>query len=113
VLQYFNEQQVKLLFANLLQNFPGSWFAFDSLSPLIVKNQKHHDSLKYTSAKFDWCISNIHKIKDWNSCYEVMEVCNYANLPTKYRRRFSLINRLLMLFPPLCDSSRLALVKLG
>ncbi|MFW9264791.1 class I SAM-dependent methyltransferase [Nostoc sp. CALU 546] len=113
VLQYFNEQEVKLLFANLFQYFPGAWFAFDSLSPLIVKNQKYHDSLKYTSAKFDWCISNIHKIKDWNSCYEVMEVCNYANLPTKYRRRFSLINRFLMLFPPLCDSSRLALVKLG
>jgi O-methyltransferase involved in polyketide biosynthesis len=113
VLQYFSEQEVKQLFANLLHYFPGSWFAFDSLSPLMVKNQKQHDSLKYTSARFDWGISNIHKIKDWDSRYEVIEICKYANLPAKYRRRFSIMNRLLMLLPPLWDSYRLALVRLG
>ncbi|BAZ51519.1 tetracenomycin C synthesis protein homolog [Nostoc sp. NIES-4103] len=113
VLQYLTEQQVKQLFANLLQYFPGSWFAFDSLSPLMVKNQQWHDSLKYTSAKFDWGISNIYDIKEWDSRYKVMEVCKYANLPAKYRQRFSLINRLLMLLPALHDSHRLALVRLG
>jgi O-methyltransferase involved in polyketide biosynthesis len=61
---YFNEQQVKQLFANFLKHFSGSWFAFDSMLPLLVKNQIKHDSLKYTSAKFDWVISEIHKIKD-------------------------------------------------
>jgi O-methyltransferase involved in polyketide biosynthesis len=53
VLMYLSEQQVKLLFANLLQEFAGSLFAFDLMSPLMVKNQKDHESLKYTSAKFD------------------------------------------------------------
>jgi O-methyltransferase involved in polyketide biosynthesis len=113
VLQYLSERQVKQLLANLLQYFPGSWFAFDSLSPLMVKNQKQHDSLKYTSAKFDWGISDIHKIKGWDSRYEIIEVCKYWDLPAKYRRRFSLLNHFLMLLPPLWDSSRLALVRLS
>ncbi|MFH7031010.1 MAG: class I SAM-dependent methyltransferase [Heteroscytonema crispum UTEX LB 1556] len=114
VLMYLNEQQVKQLFANLLQYFPGSLFAFDSMSPLMVKNQKMHDSLKYTSAKFDWSISNIRKIKDWDFRYEVIEVCTFADLPAKYRRRYSLILRwLFSSIPFLQNSDRLTLVKLG
>lgn len=114
VLMYFNEQQVKQLFANLLEHFSGSWFAFDSVSPLPVKNQKRHDFLKYTSAKFDWGISDIRKIKDWNPRYQVMEVKTFANLPAKYLQRFPLITRLLFLYiPALQKSYRFALVKLS
>jgi O-methyltransferase involved in polyketide biosynthesis len=114
VLMYLNEKQVQQLFANLLHEFPGSWFAFDSMSPLMVKNQKHHDSLKYTSAKFDWGISDIQKIKNWDSRYQILEVCRFSDLPKKYLKRFSLINRLLFSYiPPLGNMYRLALVKLG
>ncbi|MEH1812301.1 MAG: hypothetical protein V7K26_22005 [Nostoc sp.] len=43
----------------------------------------------------------------------MMEFSKYANLPAKYRRRFSLMNRLLMLLASLWDCDRLALGKLG
>ncbi|MHC5746463.1 MAG: hypothetical protein ACYTXT_32130 [Nostoc sp.] len=43
----------------------------------------------------------------------MMELSKYAKLPAKYRRRFSLMNRLLMLLASLGDCDRLALVKLG
>lgn len=114
VLMYFNEHQVKQLFANLLEHFPGSWFAFDSVSPLFVKNQKRHGTLKHTSAKLVWSISDIRQIKNWDSRYQVMEACTFGDLPAKYLQRFSLISRLLFSYiPPLRNSYRLALVKLG
>ncbi|MFB2771287.1 class I SAM-dependent methyltransferase [Pelatocladus sp. BLCC-F211] len=114
VLMYLNEKQVQQLFTNLLQEFPGSWFAFDSMSPLIVKNQKYHDSLKYTSAKFDWGISDIYKIKNWDNRYQILDICRFSDLPSKYLKRFSLIERFLFSYIPfLANSYRLALVKFG
>ncbi|WP_026735062.1 class I SAM-dependent methyltransferase [Fischerella sp. PCC 9605] len=114
VLMFLNEHQVKQLFANLLREFPGSLFAFDSISPLLVKNQKRHDVLKHTSANFDWSISDIRKLKDWDSRYQIMEICTFRDLPAKYLKRFSLLNRLLFSYiPPLRNTYRLALVKLG
>lgn len=113
VLMYLSEEQVKQLFANLLQHFPGSWFAFDSMSALWVKNQKRHDAMKNMSAKFDWGISDIRKIQSWNSCYQVTEVMTFLDLPAKYLRRFSLLNRVLFSLPLLRNSYRMALVRLG
>jgi O-methyltransferase involved in polyketide biosynthesis len=112
VLMYFSEEQVKQLFANLLQHFPGSWFAFDSMSALWVKNQKRHDAMKNMSAKFDWGISDIRTIESWNSCYQVTEVLTFRDLPAKYFRRFSLLSRVLFSLPSLRNSYRMALVRL-
>ncbi len=49
VLMYLSEAQVKKLFADLMQYFPGALFAFDSMSSLIAnlmaKNQQRHDTM--------------------------------------------------------------------
>ncbi len=108
-----SQEQVKQLFANLSNHFPGSWLAFDSVSPFIVKNQKHHDSLRHTSAKFDWGIEDIRLIKNWDSRYEVMEVYTYRDLLTRYQRRFSLFTRLISLIPVFSSMYRVALIRLG
>ncbi|NJR16590.1 MAG: class I SAM-dependent methyltransferase [Calothrix sp. CSU_2_0] len=114
VLMYLSEQQVKLLFANLLQVFPGCRIAFDSMSSLMVKNQKRHDSLKHTSAKFDWSISNIRKIQEWDSRYQILEVCIFADLPAQYLRRYPYIQRFVFRYMPILrDSYRLSLLQLG
>ncbi len=113
VLMYLSQEQVKQLFANLSNYFPGSWLAFDSVSPFIVKNQKHHDSLRHTSAKFDWGIEDIRLIKNWDSRYEVMEVYTYRDLVTQYQRRFSLFTRLISLIPVFSSMYRVALIRLG
>ncbi len=63
VMMYFKEQHVRKLFDKLIKNFYGSCFAFDSISPLMVKNQQHHDSIKYMSANFDWSIPDIREIR--------------------------------------------------
>ncbi|NJM22250.1 MAG: hypothetical protein HC815_30655 [Richelia sp. RM1_1_1] len=71
---YLSEQQVKHLFDKLIENFFDSRFAFDSISPLMVKNQRYHGSIKRVSAKFDWSISDIREIQNCNSGYLMMEV---------------------------------------
>ncbi|WP_017651497.1 class I SAM-dependent methyltransferase [Fortiea contorta] len=113
VMMYLSEEQAQKLFANLLEHFPGSWFAFDSISPFMVKNQRYHDSIKHMSAKFNWGISDICQIQNWDNRYQVAEVFRFTDLPKKYLHRFSLIHRLLSLIPVIRDSFRLALVKLG
>ncbi|WP_416233559.1 class I SAM-dependent methyltransferase [Cronbergia sp. UHCC 0137] len=111
VLMYLSEVQVKELFANLLEHFPSSSFVFDSMSPFMVKNQKHHDSIKYTSAKFDWGIADIHLIEKWNPRYQVAEVFRFTNLSSQYLQRFSLKTRFFCYVPFLQDFYRLALVQ--
>ncbi len=114
VLMYLSKQQVQLLFANLLQVFPGCRIAFDSTSSLMVKNQKRHDSLKHTNAKFDWSISDIRKIQEWDSHYQILEVCTFADLPAKYLRRYSFILRFWFKYVPIVRNSyRLSLFRLG
>lgn len=113
VLMYLKEAEVKQLFARLLEHFPGSSFVFDSISPFMIRNQKYHDSLKYTSAKMSWGIASLDRLLEWDSRYRILEVCKFSDLPTQYLRRFSLFDRFLFTLPFLRDTYRLALVQLG
>ncbi|MEM9923810.1 MAG: hypothetical protein AAF915_08690 [Cyanobacteria bacterium P01_D01_bin.50] len=72
-----------------------------------------HDSIKHMSANFDWSISDIREIQNWNSGYQMIEMVTFANLEAKFLRRFSLINRLLFKYVPLLRNTyRLALFQL-
>ena len=113
VLMYLNEAQVKQLFATLLDRFPGCLFVFDSMSSLMVKNQKQHDAMKLFEARFDWSIADIYTLSDWNPQYRVLKTIKMSDLPRPYLKRMSLFNRLLMIFPPIGNAYRLALTQLG
>lgn len=113
VLMYLSEAQVKQLFANLMQHFPGALFAFDSMSPLMAKNQQHHDVMKNMEAKFDWSISNVYNIQEWDDRYQVLEVVRFNDLPVQYWQRFSLKERILFSLPVLRNAYRTAIAQLG
>ncbi|MGV0027000.1 class I SAM-dependent methyltransferase [Phormidesmis priestleyi] len=113
VLMYFTEKQVKQLFALLVEHFPGCYFAFDSMSPFMIKNQRFHDSIKYFQAKFEWGIENISDIQTWDSRYQVLEVTPYRKLSSKYYWRIGLLNGIMFMFPPFSNMYRLCLTKLG
>lgn len=113
VVMYLSEQQVKKIFDKLIENFFDSKFAFDSISSLMLKNQQRHDSIKHMSANFDWSVSDIREIQNWNSGYRVMEVVTFANLEAKFLRGFSLLNRLLFkCIPPVRNTYSLSLFQL-
>jgi O-methyltransferase involved in polyketide biosynthesis len=113
VLMYFSEEQVKQVFKLLVDHFPGCLFAFDSMSPFMVKHQKHHDVMKHYAARFQWGIQDIHTIQTWDSRYQVLEVNSFSHLSAKYTRRMGWINNILLRIPPMKNSYRLSLVKLG
>jgi hypothetical protein len=53
LLMYLSEQQVKQLIDKLIEKIYDSRFAFGCPSPLMIKNQQRHDSIKHMSANFD------------------------------------------------------------
>jgi O-methyltransferase involved in polyketide biosynthesis len=113
VLMYLSEAQVKQLISTLIDRFPSCQFAFDSMAPLMVENQKRHDALKLFEARFDWSINDIADLADWNPQYRVLKTVRMCDLTQHYLKRISLFNRLMMLFPPFANAYRLALAQLG
>lgn len=113
VLMYFTEAQAKQVFALLVENFPGCYFMFDSMSPFMVKNQKQHDAIKYYSAKFQWGIQDIRDIAKWNDRYQVIEFKVMKDAPAEYYQRMGLFNSLILSIPPFKNMFRLSLTKLG
>jgi O-methyltransferase involved in polyketide biosynthesis len=64
VLSYLTEQQVKQIFALLIEHFLGCFFAFDSIFSLpINNNKKPKDKTKYYLPKRQWAIKNIREIQ--------------------------------------------------
>jgi O-methyltransferase involved in polyketide biosynthesis len=113
VFMYFTEAQVKQVFALLVENFPGCYLAFDSMSPFTVKNQKHLDPIKHYSAKFQWEIKDIRDIAKWDDRYQVTEVKLLKDAPGQYYQRMDLFSRLILSIPPFKNMYRLSLAKLG
>lgn len=67
ILMYFTEKQVKALMNTLVENFPGANMLFEMFPSLLVKQSKRHDTVKKTSAKFQWGIKNGREILKMNS----------------------------------------------
>lgn len=113
VLMYLSERQVKQVFTLLVEQFPGCYFAFDSMSHFMVENQKHHDAINFFSAKFQWGIKDIRECQTWDARYQLLEVKNFWDMHSQYYWRMGLLNSLLMMIPPFKDMYRLSLAKLG
>lgn len=79
----------------------------------MAKNQQRHDIMKKMEARFDWHISDVRSIQDWDSRYRVLEVVRFNDLPVQYWKRFSLKERILFSLPVLQNAYRMASVQLG
>jgi len=110
---YLSESQVKQVFALLVENFPGCYFAFDSISPFLVKKQRKNDATKHYSAKFDWGIKDIRDITKWDSRYQILEVKTMKDAPSQYYQRMGFFNSFIFSIPPFKNMFRLSLAKLG
>lgn len=82
ILMYFKEEEVKKLFNLLTKNFPHATIIAEFMHPFAIKTQKHHDSIKKTSAIFKWALKNskdieklcpkIKYIEEWNFTKEMI-----------------------------------------
>lgn len=113
VLMYLTEEQVKQVFVLLIKHFPGALFAFDSISPFMVKNQKQHDAMKNFAAKFQWGIKEFQYIQSWDERYKNIETIEMGKIVSKYIYRMGLINSFIFKIPPFKNMYRLSLAQLG
>ncbi|UFP93844.1 class I SAM-dependent methyltransferase [Gloeobacter morelensis] len=113
VLMYLEKAQVQRVFALLEEHFAGALFAFDSMSPFMLKNQKRHDAMKHYEARFRWAVANVYQLQAGPGGLRVLEVKTLGDGPSQYRRRVPLWQRLLFAVPPFKDMYRLSLVRLG
>ncbi|WP_432798869.1 class I SAM-dependent methyltransferase [Poriferisphaera sp. WC338] len=94
VTMYFDEREVRGLMQMLADEFSGGWFAFDSMSPLMVKMQKHHELLKYLTAKFKWAPRDIYVVEEWDNRLHVIESLTLKSLPREIFEQLPLKHRL-------------------
>jgi len=54
VLEYFTKEEVKTCLNMLCDSFEHGYLLAELHHPLLGKNTKHHDAVKYTNAEFHW-----------------------------------------------------------
>lgn len=74
---YFTEREVKELFAMLIAAFPGAGMLLEVLSPLLVKNSRHHDAVSQMNVSFQWGAATGKKVEDLNERIRFLEEWNY------------------------------------
>lgn len=100
VLMFFEETEVKTLFARIADNFPGSRIAFDAVGPFIKRMQSRHDALRNMNAPLRWALPGIDAITRWRGDYvpedvfHMMECAQYVRtLPFGWRLLFATVLR--------------------
>ena len=76
LLMYFTEPEVKKLFSRLIDSFPGEQMLLEILAPIMVKNNKRHDTVGTMDAPFQWgaidgaAVETLHShirfVQEWN-----------------------------------------------
>ncbi|MBX9791938.1 MAG: class I SAM-dependent methyltransferase [Pirellulales bacterium] len=85
VLLYFEEADVRRLFALIADRFPGALVAFDTCGRLAQRNSRKLEAVRLTGAEFRWGIDDVHEIEHWDPRFHVLEVDSVMN---HYRQRF-------------------------
>lgn len=118
VLMYLPEDDVRALFVRLARAFPGAYVAFDSISPIVVGNERLHDSMRFMpDAPFRWGIEDVGSMKRWLPGLAVADVVTVPEIPARHPERVGLRLRMLakafrLALAPLARTYRIALVRL-
>lgn len=98
VLMYFTEKEVKGLFNNMANSFPGSEVWFDACGTFVVKNSDKHDAIKKVDAKFKWGINNGRDMEKWD---ERLTLIKQSSQGLFFRSRYPFPMNVIGLFPKL------------
>lgn len=58
LLPYLQGDQVQALFGRLADRFPGAGLIFDTMTPLVLRYQRHHDAMRHFDAPFTFGVAN-------------------------------------------------------
>jgi O-methyltransferase involved in polyketide biosynthesis len=81
LLMYLPEAEVKRLFLQLRQEFPGCQFVADVFSRMTARSATQHPSLKQTGASIGWGIDDPHEIETWSQGIQLIEEWYFTQDP--------------------------------
>jgi O-methyltransferase involved in polyketide biosynthesis len=97
---YFTEKELRLLFKQLLERFPGAELLFEMLAPILVGRSKRHESVKkIDNVEFKWGLIDARDVARWHPNIEYVEEWDYYDYFKKRWRWFRPIARLPVLRP--------------
>ncbi|PID50085.1 MAG: methyltransferase [Proteobacteria bacterium] len=93
---YFEESEIREIFAKIREVYPSSEVLFEAMSPYMAKNTEKHPDMKGHSAKFKWGIKTGSDLEDWNQGINFIEEWYYFD---RHREKHPFIFKLLSLIP--------------
>lgn len=118
VLVYFRPEEVRALFTRMADALPGALFAYDSMTPLVVRHQRRHDAMRYFEAEFTWSVGDARDVEFWDERYRMLDVKSFYNMlyahPARLPAYYRYFGRLLgAVYPPLKRAYHVNLMRLG
>lgn len=106
VLEYFSKEEVKKCLNILCNSFEHGYLLAELHHPIVGKNTKHHDSVKYTNAEFQWGTKSGKEYLDLEPRMTLLSERSY----NEEMRKYSIRGKLFAFFLPFLNN-RLALYK--
>ncbi len=95
---YFQEQEVRTLFIELAERFPGAELLFDVLAPLAVAKNNHLLTEKKKNAvTLQWSLESSRKLETWHSHIRVIREWNDCDYHQKRWKWFGKLGRSLLI----------------
>lgn len=105
LLMYFSQEQVKALFIELAEHFPGAELLFEMLAPFLVGKSKKSDAVGkiQNTAEFKWSLKNSQVIETWDKRIQYIEEWDYYDFCKRRWKLLGLIGRFPLIRPMLSN----------
>lgn len=98
LLMYFEEREVKNLFNNLADLFPGAEMLFEMLGPGLVGKGRFNDTIsKISGAEFKWSLKNSKDFESWDANIKFLQEWYYTDYHQERWGWFGLVARVAIL----------------
>ena len=119
MLMYLDESEVRSVLTRLADAFGPCEIALDSISSVVVRHQRLHDSMKHMmDAPFRWGIDDVREVEGWDPRLRVLEIATLPDIARRFPERIALVHRaaaaiLRRVVPGVARAYRLSRVALG
>lgn len=72
VLMYLPPEQVQGAVRRIAEGLPGGWFAFDVMTPIVLRLQALHDAMRHFEAPFVGSVSDPAEIASWSPAIRLL-----------------------------------------
>lgn len=84
LLMYFNEEQVRALIKHIVGYFPKGFLLAELMSPIATGNEKYHDTVKNTNARFTFGVKDGHELESFCEGFRLIKETNFFAQMRKY-----------------------------